>query len=69
MNFINVGKTDKVIRVVFVLICVVLGIITENNWFFLGVLPLFSVITGWCPLYTLCGIRTCPLKKSDPSQF
>lgn len=62
---VNVGKTDKIIRLILVIVCVLAGIFTQNYWFFLGVLPLFSVLTGRCPVYSLLGIRTCPLKNSS----
>jgi hypothetical protein len=61
---VNVGKTDKIIRLILVISCLLTGFFTKNNWFFLGLLPLFSVVTGRCPLYSLLGFRTCPLKNS-----
>ncbi|MBU2759583.1 DUF2892 domain-containing protein, partial [Acidithiobacillus sp. RW2] len=26
--------------------------------------PLITGLVGWCPAYSLFGIRTCPLRKS-----
>jgi len=28
-----------------------------------GVVPLATGFMGWCPAYTLLGIKTCPMKK------
>jgi hypothetical protein len=57
----NVGKTDKIIRLIFVCTCIVVALVTKNYWFLLGALPLFSVVTSWCPVYSMLGFRTCPL--------
>jgi hypothetical protein len=57
----NVGKTDKIIRLIFVCTCIVVALVTKNYWFLLGALPLFSVVTSWCPMYIMLGFRTCPL--------
>ncbi|MDX5934308.1 DUF2892 domain-containing protein [Acidithiobacillus thiooxidans] len=32
-------------------------------WGWLGLVPLITGLVGWCPAYTLFGIRTCPLRK------
>ena len=28
-----------------------------------GIVPLATGLMGWCPLYPLIGLNTCPLKK------
>ncbi|WP_319025430.1 YgaP family membrane protein [Acidithiobacillus thiooxidans] len=36
----------------------------ENKWWaVVGLVPLITGITGFCGLYTLLGIKTCPVKK------
>jgi hypothetical protein len=62
---VNVGKLDKVIRLILVIICILLALMLQNYWFFLGILPLFSVLTGRCPVYSVLGIRTCPIEKKS----
>jgi len=32
-------------------------------WGYVGVVPLLTGLIGSCPLYTLLGISTCPLKR------
>jgi len=32
-------------------------------WAWIGVVPLATGFMGWCPAYTLLGIKTCPMKK------
>lgn len=32
-------------------------------WGYIGVVPLLTGLIGSCPLYTLLGISTCPIKS------
>ena len=34
---------------------------TPFGW--IGVVPLLTGLVGWCPVYTLLGLNTCPMKK------
>ena len=60
----NVGKIDRVIRVV-------VGIILVGNVFYalqhpigwLGVILIVTGIVGTCPLYSIIGINTRPLSE------
>lgn len=63
----NVGGIDKILRIVagVALIGLTLsGIIGVWGW--IGVVPLATGLMGWCPAYTLLGIKTCPM--SDKPQ-
>ncbi len=65
----NVGGTDRVIRII-------LGIALLAVWYFspglgwrwvplaLGIVALGTGLMSTCPLYTILGINTCPLKKA-----
>ena len=55
----NVGRTDRLLRVVIGLVLVGLGIALKSWWGALGVVPLATALVGWCPLYRLVGISTC----------
>ena len=35
----------------------------KTPWGFLGLVPLATGFLGSCPLYTLLGFSTCPLRK------
>ena len=64
----NIGPIDRVIRLVgFVLIAytIPLGFAPRGwNWIgWIGVVPLLTATFGFCPLYTLLGIPTCPAKR------
>jgi hypothetical protein len=32
-------------------------------WGWLGVVPLATGLIGWCPLYAVLGLSTCPVNK------
>ena len=43
-----------------------------SPWFLLGLVPLITAMTGWCPPYALLGFSTlkphpCQLKKESPA--
>lgn len=59
----NVGGIDKIARIVVGIALMVWAIAGGPLWAWIGVLPLATGLLGWCPAYTLLGIRTCPLKK------
>ena len=58
----NVGSIDRILRIV-----VGLGLISlvfigpQTPWGWIGVVPLLTAFISFCPLYTLIGIRTCPV--------
>lgn len=60
----NVGGIDKILRIV-----VGIGLIaaaatdTIGVWGYIGIVPLATGLMGWCPLYPLLGMNTCPIKK------
>lgn len=57
----NVGPLDKTLRIVAGLVLIVLALTgTIGAWGWIGVVPIATGLLGWCPAYTLLGIRTCP---------
>lgn len=61
----NVGGIDKILRIVVGVALVAWAILGGPVWAWIGVLPIFTGVMGWCPAYTLIGLNTCPLKKKD----
>jgi len=49
MNWNNVRKICRPVRVVVGLVLIGTGVITGNYWFFLGVVPLIAGIVNFCP--------------------
>lgn len=59
----NEGRFDRALRIAFgvgLLSLTVIGPATA--WGFLGLVPLLTGILGSCPVYTVLGLSTCPLK-------
>ncbi|MBB5205069.1 hypothetical protein HNQ51_002388 [Inhella inkyongensis] len=60
----NVGSIDRIARVLIGLVLLALAFTgTIGAWGYIGIVPLATAALGFCPLYTVLGIRTCPLKK------
>jgi len=56
---VNVGSTDRSLRVVIGIILMVLAFLGIVGWWgWLGVIPLITGLFRFCPLYTLLGIKT-----------
>jgi hypothetical protein len=60
----NEHQIERVLR-----IALGLGILSlafagpKTPWAFLGIIPLATGLLGSCPLYTLLGFSTCPIRK------
>jgi hypothetical protein len=37
----------------------------QTPWAYLGLIPLVTGVIGFCPLYALLGINTCPLNRKN----
>ena len=58
----NVGGIDRGLRIVAGLVILGLFFLVEgpNRWFALvGFVPLLTGMMGWCPAYSILGIKTC----------
>ena len=54
----NVGKTDRILRIIAGI--VLLALIPFIGWLgLIGIVPLATGLMSWCPAYTLLGIKTC----------
>lgn len=61
----NEGTIDRVLRVVVGAGVLSLAFVGPHTpWGYLGVIPLATGLVGWCPLYSVLGIRTCPVKQA-----
>ena len=56
----NIGKADRVIRIVLGLILISLVFVGPRTpWGWIGLIPLLTAVVSFCPLYRLIGINTC----------
>lgn len=54
----NVGGIDRILRLVVGLALIGWGVMTNNWWGAVGVIPLFTALVSWCPLYLPFGLST-----------
>jgi hypothetical protein len=56
----NIHQYERVARIVIGLTLISFAFVGPSNlWFLLGIIPLLTGITGWCPPYQMLGISTC----------
>ena len=61
----NVGGIDRILRIVIGLVLIGLAATgTIGVWGWIGVVPLATAAMGFCPLYTMLGFSTCPVKRA-----
>jgi hypothetical protein len=59
----NTHKIERAARVLLGLGLLTIALVgPKTPWGILGLVPLVTGILGSCPLYTLLGISTCPVK-------
>ena len=59
----NVGGIDRILRIVTGLVLLALTLTgTIGVWGWIGVVPIATAAMGFCPLYTVLGMSTCPTK-------
>lgn len=57
----NMGGIDRILRILVGVALLVWGFVLSqpfNYWGAIGVIPLFTALLGWCPAYTIFGIKT-----------
>ena len=62
----NIGGMERVARILVGAILVGLAATgTVGWWGWLGLVPMATGLTGWCPPYAMLGISTCRVKDSQ----
>jgi len=60
----NEGTLDRALRLVAGLALIGLAATgTVGLWGYIGVVPLLTGLVGFCPVYTILGINTCPARR------
>lgn len=54
----NVGKVDKILRIVLGLAIIILGFVFQSWWGVIGLVPIVTAFLGFCPAYSLLGVST-----------
>jgi hypothetical protein len=66
----NVGSIDRILRLIFGAALIAFAVFggsvaalapyaTYAPYGWIGIVPIVTALVGWCPAYTLLGIRTC----------
>lgn len=58
----NEGMIDRILRVVVGAVLIALVFYMPDPfdpWGWIGVVPLATGLIGWCPVYSILGIKTC----------
>jgi len=62
----NVGKIDKLLRIVAGLVLISLVFIgPQTPWGWVGLVPLLTAFGGFCPAYRILGISTCKVTPQN----
>lgn len=65
----NMGKYDKVIRIIIAIVSLALyfGNIIIGTWgivlLIVAALMVFTSLSGFCPIYAIFGYSSCPVKE------
>jgi len=67
----NVGMLDRAIRLVIGVLLIAFALrlgFPETGWNWvgwIGVVTILTALIGYCPAYSLLGLSTCPLRRSQ----
>ncbi len=63
----NEGNIDRILRVIvgaaLLIAYFMLPDASYRTWLLLGIIPLVTGLIGSCPIYSILGLNTCPMKK------
>ena len=63
----NIGKTERLIRIVTGILLVGAGIFIGGLWALLGVAVMMTAIVSWCPARAVFGRSSCRTDESLPA--
>jgi hypothetical protein len=61
----NESTVDRALRIILGLILLSLVFVgPQTLWGLIGIVPLATGLLGSCPVYSILGVSTCPIKKT-----
>lgn len=61
----NVGGIDKNLRLLLGIAIIVIGYLNNSWWGAIGIVPIFTSLIGWCPLYVPFKLSTLTKKEKN----
>lgn len=62
--FSNVGTIDRTVRILLgVALLALVFVGPKTNWGLLGLIPLVTGLSGFCPAYRMGGVDTCRARR------
>lgn len=58
----NVGKTEQVIRIGIGIVIILFGIFFRSWWGIIGLVPIITGATRYCPANAILGIQNCKVE-------
>lgn len=60
----NEGNLDRILRIILGVVLLALVFVgPQTAWGWVGIIPLATGLVGFCPIYRILGLSTCPLKN------
>jgi len=67
---INEGTIDRTLRVILGVAALTLVFVgPKTMWGLVGLVPLATGLIGFCPVYRLFGLSTCPMPVRKPAKL
>jgi hypothetical protein len=65
----NVGTIDRVLRIAVGVALLAWFFVDQGSGFWhyaklIGIVPILTALMGSCPLYSVLGLSTCPMKRA-----
>lgn len=54
----NIGQIDATIRIILGVLIIAIGLANSSIFGVIGIIPIFTALVKWCPLYTILKIDT-----------
>ena len=61
----NIGGIDQILRIVLGVVICTIGVIYNNWWGLVGLIPLVTGTMSWFPLYKLVELSNLKISKSE----
>jgi hypothetical protein len=60
----NEGNTDRILRVILGVVIAAAGLYFQSWLGLIAIVPLATALVGFCPVYALFGLSTCPVQPN-----